>query len=111
MVDHSDEVAGLLFCAGEQSAARVAARSLGAVGGITTGGEYMAFNRFERDRGEVACGDCAVPLGYRIDTEPGTVTLLCKPCYLKRIAEDAPPAKVITRTVTEHVGLTSSEDD
>lgn len=39
------------------------------------------WNRYERDRGVVSCGDCGKPVGHRIDTDPGTVVLLCDLCY------------------------------
>ena len=47
------------------------------------------WNRFEQDRGIVSCGDCGKPVGYRIDTDPGTVVLLCDSCYDAR--HEAPP--------------------
>ncbi len=76
----------------------------------------MAFNKFERDRGEVRCGDCSSLLGYRIDIEPGTVTLLCVSCYMGRTMEDAAVQAVgeeeIERPVFEdRVGLPEAEED
>lgn len=47
----------------------------------------MRLNRFEADRGAVSCGDCNRPLGWRIDTEPGTVTIICGADKAKREKE------------------------
>ena len=47
------------------------------------------WNRYEQDRGIVSCGDCSKPMGHRIDIDPGTVALLCDPCYDAR--HESPP--------------------
>ena len=78
----------------------------------------MAFNQFEKDRGPIFCGDCGVSMGFRIDIDPGTVTLLCKSCYSMRTQEDPivsqeglgsttfpESSNVIVRILDEHVGI------
>ena len=53
----------------------------------------MAWNRFEEDRGPVACGACARPLGHRIDREPGVAVIICGACYAKRTGTEKPGRK------------------